>query len=91
MAAKPYITFRVASVIMKLGILNFCLAHAWNNPVKRATRVAAAIPTKAPSSMGMIPASASPFEINPASTPLKATWEPTDRSISPEMITRHIP
>ena len=90
-AAKPYMMFRLAKVMMKVGMLNFCLAHAWKKPMPIATAMATTRPTTAPSSMGIMPASASHLEMEAVITAHSATCEPTDRSISPARMTRHMP
>ena len=53
--------------------------------------MAAITPTTAPSVWGMTPAALRFLDTQAAMTALRATWEPTDRSISPEMMTRHMP
>ena len=91
MAARPYMMFRVARVTMKEGIPNLWRDQAWNTPSSMPTATAATTPMTAPSARGMPATSLRVLEIQATITALRATWEPTDRSISPAIITRHMP
>ena len=91
MAARPYMMFRVARVTMKEGMPNLWRDQAWNTPSSMPTATAATTPMRAPSSSGTPATAFRVLATQATMTALRATWEPTDRSISPAIMTRHMP
>lgn len=75
--------------MMKDGILNLVSRKPLNNPMRAQTTREMRMPTAQAISMGMT--EESPPETRATITPLSATVDPTERSISPAMMTKVIP